>query len=425
MQFSIISLFYAVIVLTVPTVSLLGSTQLAASLPLLTVLSFCTGRPRWKVGGAGRFILVALVLFVAYSTVSTGWSANSVASLERVVKLSAIILIGALLCLQCSELPNFERGLVRSSLVVAFAALSVVLLAVLVSVLVATRIFAFTYGALEPHLNELSRFSAVYAQIAVLAAATFSRGRSGSILAIFALSLAVLALSQLSNTTAFIAIVIGAVSFGLAWHLPRTTALLLGITILVGIAALPWVDIARFLPLEALSHSALHRLAIWEFARDAIAQAPVLGHGLDASRWLPGAQDLLTGKELGGRLRELPQWAVLEHAGATNLPLHPHGLVLQLWLELGAIGAGLFATIMLALLHWIARASIFARDKAALIGLMATSFVIASGSYGAWQSWWVSALFLVAAIGLLSPTVGVRQRDGGRQRSGGHLMGAT
>ena len=67
---------------------------------------------------------------------------------------------------------------------------------------------------------------------------------------------------------------------------------------------------------DAVKLSAGHRLWIWSFAGDRIAERPLTGWGLDASRSIPGGKDPI-------------------RPGETWLPLHPHNASLQLWLELG------------------------------------------------------------------------------------------
>ena len=87
--------------------------------------------------------------------------------------------------------------------------------------------------------------------------------------------------------------------------------------------------------------SAGHRLLIWSFAGDRIAERPLIGWGLDASRAIPGGDDPI-------------------RPGESWMPLHPHNAALQLWLELGVPGAVLFA-----LLAALALARLAARSMAA------------------------------------------------------------
>ena len=135
---------------------------------------------------------------------------------------------------------------------------------------------------------------------------------------------------------------------------------------------------------DAVKFSAGHRLYIWSFARDRIAEHALTGWGLDASRAMPGGGD------------------PIRH-GQTWMPLHPHNAPLQLWLELGVPGAVVFA--LLVALTWLALAEVdWPRPFAAAAGASLTAALVASfASYGVWEEWWLStlwfALFAILVMG--------------------------
>ena len=99
--------------------------------------------------------------------------------------------------------------------------------------------------------------------------------------------------------------------------------------------------VAGDLPVERLPTSALHRMLIWDFTAERIAERPLLGWGMEASRTVPGgrgqpeaaALDRMRVTDPGQR-----RWFAEPHVQI--LPLHPHNGALQLWLELGAVGVG-------------------------------------------------------------------------------------
>jgi O-antigen ligase len=129
--------------------------------------------------------------------------------------------------------------------------------------------------------------------------------------------------------------------------------------------------------------SAGHRLLIWSFAGDRIAERPLTGWGLDASRAIPGGSDPI-------------------RPGEAWMPLHPHNAALQIWLELGIPGAVLFA--LFAALVWGALARVeWPRLFAGAAGAgLAIAFVGCFGTYGIWQEWWLGTmafcLFLVLVM---------------------------
>jgi O-antigen ligase len=126
---------------------------------------------------------------------------------------------------------------------------------------------------------------------------------------------------------------------------------------------------------EAAKQSAEHRLLIWSFVGDRIAERPLAGWGLDAARAIPG----------GGE--------PIRH-GETWLPLHPHNAPLQLWLELGVPGAVLGALLAAQLWRALAAACWPRPFAAAAAGSLAAALVASLGTYGIWQEWWLGTLAL-------------------------------
>ena len=125
---------------------------------------------------------------------------------------------------------------------------------------------------------------------------------------------------------------------------------------------------------DAVKVSAGHRLMIWSFVGDRIAERPLAGWGLDASRAIPGGRDPI-------------------RPGETWLPLHPHNAPLQLWLELGAPGVALAALLVGHLWLGLGAAARWPRLFAAAAGASLFVAILAClATYGIWQEWWLGAL---------------------------------
>ncbi len=145
---------------------------------------------------------------------------------------------------------------------------------------------------------------------------------------------------------------------------------------------------------DSVKLSAGHRLLIWSFVGDRIAEHPLRGWGIDSSRVLPGGRD---------PIRPNQTW----------LPLHPHNAALQIWLELGVPGAVLFA--LLSGWFWLAfgRAEWPRFYAAAAGGSLATAFVASAATYGVWQEWWLDTLAFSLFMGVVMARVaaaGARSR---------------
>jgi O-antigen ligase len=85
------------------------------------------------------------------------------------------------------------------------------------------------------------------------------------------------------------------------------------------------------------------------------------------------------------------------------MPLHPHNAALQVWLELGAPGAALFALLVALVWGALARAEWPPLFAAAAGASLTVAFVGCFATYGIWQEWWLGtlsfSLFLVLVMG--------------------------
>jgi O-antigen ligase len=154
-----------------------------------------------------------------------------------------------------------------------------------------------------------------------------------------------------------------------------------GAKVLVGLVAAPFVlaPLAVLVGVQTGVIAWLHRLVpaswdarlnIWTFAADHIQAHPFRGWGLDASRTFGSA-----------------------------IPLHTHNAQLQLWLELGAIGAALAGVFFCWLAYGVVRLSQRSRSEAAMAAAVLVSYLVIGGlSFGVWQEWWLGlgALSLIA-----------------------------
>ena len=151
-----------------------------------------------------------------------------------------------------------------------------------------------------------------------------------------------------------------------------------------------------------LARSVQHRFQIWMFVAERAKQRPYLGWGLDASRRIPGGN-------------------VPTSLGEAVLPLHPHNAILQIWLELGVPGLVILALLVGALMA--APAGRHAPELSSPLSpavraatILSTS-LIACLAFGIWQNWWVSSLWLTAALVSTFPG---RERE--RERPSGRAV---
>jgi O-antigen ligase len=116
---------------------------------------------------------------------------------------------------------------------------------------------------------------------------------------------------------------------------------------------------------------------------------------MEASRAIPGGTqtfDRATLDRFGlDSERERAAFAV---PSAQRLPLHTHNNALQVWLELGLVGA-VIATALIVAVMLAAGAMPIAP---AALGAAVAAAVTGQLSFGAWQPWWVAAMLFAAVV---------------------------
>jgi O-antigen ligase len=148
--------------------------------------------------------------------------------------------------------------------------------------------------------------------------------------------------------------------------------------------------VARLMPdtvIEATKggHSR-ERIELWQAFSDVARRYPVFGTGFASS------------PHMGNH----PVAAKIDPAYRQMLKIgHPHNAFLQVWVELGAVGALLLSLLVL----WVLRCLAGAPDKIRRVGLitLTSASAIALVSHGAWQGWWISAVALAAALLTVRP----------------------
>jgi O-antigen ligase len=212
-----------------------------------------------------------------------------------------------------------------------------------------------------------------------------------AIIGIIVVSASVLMLSTAAMTAALVSLVVAVA----ARLMPRlvTATLIFGV-VAVGIS-IPLVTptdtqvIALHERAPWIKWSGIHRLLIWRFGADRVAERPLLGWGMDASRAIPGGTE-----NFNDLLPDLHY-----PTAAEAMPLHPHDATLQWQLELGIPGLFLGLSIVAWLAYRIGwKAAFQPGHRAGALALTSACLIIGLLSFGIWQSWWVSTLWLVGAL---------------------------
>ncbi len=190
---------------------------------------------------------------------------------------------------------------------------------------------------------------------------------------------------QTQSAAAVAALAVGAIVFLLVMLWPGWMPRLVAVLLAAGMLFAPLL--VRFGVATPLIHDLAatesawaHRLKIWDYTADLIFQKPLFGWGFDSSRYLNAHGE-----------------------GPTAvMPLHPHNGALQIWLELGAVGAVAATALAIAVCVAIDRVIVGRTQRAGSLAALTSAVTIICLSYGIWQYWWLSALWLAAALTLFS-----------------------
>lgn len=167
-------------------------------------------------------------------------------------------------------------------------------------------------------------------------------------------------------------------------------ALFCGLGILAIHILAPFIATAlyRLVPREAIESLSMAvaqhpfhsiRIDIWWAYAQQVLEAPIFGHGLEASKW---ANEAYVGSDpvmLG----------VLSYG-------HPHSISLQIWYELGLVGVTLSSGLIVFLFRQILRLPDHQQKVA--VAIIAGVWTVAYVSHGAWQHWWWALVGIIIVL---------------------------
>lgn len=358
----------------------LGMAPLAGCVAIVSLLA--TTRERlWRqvLGHPGASVTL---LLLAWMLITTAWTLHAQDALSLFARTAVLIAGGtALTAMLLAGGPARPQRLAQT-VVAGFALLVMFLAFELVSEGLLVRTALPERYAHEPWIYVVVSRGTVFMALMMWPTllAVRALGYRSGIVIVIATALAIAWLTDHGATK--IAVAAGLITLALVYWLGRRAVVFIGslpVALIVSAPLWPhallaphaWPVIADWLKL-----SAVHRLYIWQFVAERVRERPLFGWGFDASRDIPGG-DALT------------------PIGVPALSLHPHNAALQVWLELGAVGAALFALIVAMIVRHMAQSNVDRLTQAAAAAALSTSFTVASLSFGIWQSWWVGSVVLM------------------------------
>jgi O-antigen ligase len=364
--------------LVVPLLMVVSNRSIHATGPICFVLAFVALQYRQGIDfqalrtRATGLLGILLMALTAWSVLSTAWAPDRAWSFLLSARLVGLLLTGWLGFVSIPRLfpPDATR----------FLALGVAGASYLILIALGLAPLVVKQASLEAQLYIFNRPLDVLVLLCWPAAYWLvQRRRPFAAMALGALLMATVIHSYAGSAT--FGLFCGGIGLLLAMLAPRTAFWMIAIAVVAAVIGSPTVlpHVNDWLPnsFETLlrSVSARTRGDIWHWFGIAYRAHWLVGYGLDASRML-------------GRLPEVAAFPP-ESAEALKY-IHPHNAVLQVWVELGLIGAMLLLGLMLALLYRLWRVT--ARLRPFVLAAFCSGFSIALVSHGAWQEWWLAAI---------------------------------
>ena len=381
---------FAVTILLYPLVAVFSP---KAMVPLLVLpalaLLFVKGNRGAVLRALPPVVTGLLAVLAAWSLVTIWWAPAPLDSLQLWFRVVGIGLCGMALIAAAAKVSAADRRLLTNAFVASGWFFVVLFGFELLTVGSLSRLALSVWNLLTPWDSEpprpyllLLQSSAALAVFAWPCMLAIARRTSTRAAMLFALAVAALLLAQ-NMEASLVAFATGIVVFGGVYKARRwgIAAFLAGL-LLVNLALAQYAF--EFVALEQrdgitliLSESTKERLYIIDFVYERINQYPVSGWGFDGSRAI--GQDTLSG-----------------FGADKSIPLHPHNLWAQTWLELGAVGLVLVIALVAAVSMRLA-AGPLGRASVSTAAL-ASYLLIGNISYGMWQNWWLAIAWLSAGF---------------------------
>lgn len=386
---------FGIAALLIPPVAVLVPLGLAPLLALLAAALVAVEPRRALAASRAHAALAALLaLLAAWAALSALWSPIPAHSFLEGLRFLAISAAGLVVFALAPTLTPAERRRAGYLLLAGIAIAIAVLQFEHATDGIIARRFHREDAILYAWIARYDRGATLLLLVLWPASALLWAERRRAALAVLVLATAATILEYHSRATT-VALAAAPLLAAVGWRAPRSlalglTALLLLLGIALPLAAPGGEGIARIQQtMPFVPESGIHRLGIWRFSADRIAERPIFGWGMDAARAIPGGHTPIS-------LLYPPVRLTLY---AEALPLHPHDAPLQWRLELGIPGL-LLASAAVGLALWrLASASAWPPwRRAAAFAYAVSGLMIALVSFGIWQSWWLSALWLGAAL---------------------------
>jgi O-Antigen ligase len=378
-----------------PTVGLLAGPSYSSMIIGLAVAQLVFGVAAGRgVPSVDRSFATLAGLFLALCWVSVAWSIVPRESIRGALGLTGVLV--AMLVVQAGRYDRPEA---------AAMLFRVLYIAMLVGIAVACVDMALHYPleslvSTKPGVHAATKYNRGFDYLVLIAwpvmARLWERRRWWDVGALV-VAIGVMLTVTLSEA-ARAAVATGVIVLVLAWAAPRlvaggftwvVAALVAVLPVALNLLAARRAELARF-----LKPSGMSRLEIWDYMTARVFEHPIRGWGLLSAKHLPIHAD------------ELARYTYIDARG-----IYPHNQWLELWVELGALGAALGLAFALLVLWRVRRLPRPVQPFA--YAAFTSAMTVASVNYEVTTDSWWSALAATAVLfGILGRHAGDTGRSG-------------
>lgn len=338
--------------------------------------------PALRIEDEDRPALIVLFALLIWAAVSTVWSPFRPPSVEKTTVLKLALELPLYWSLVCGARRADERLRRRARAVLAwgFGLFGLMLIAeTFTAGAVYQRVRDVAYTPMRPDVAQAKLGHATFVMTALMPLAALGAPvRMRPWLALAMVVGAGCAAIAFKSDAPVIALVLAPAVGLAAWRWPSATPRAMATVAAVFFLGAPlavWA-VRRFADYGAIERavplSYAQRMGYWSHAVDWIGDRPLRGWGLDASRMF-----------------------------APGIELHPHDGALQVWLELGVVGAVAAAAFWSVTLLRLVRPRRHA-VAAATAACAAVYLLFGAINFGIWQEWWLALGALIATLAALN-----------------------
>ena len=376
--------FIEILIIIFPIIAVVSPKLLAFVLPVVGLLYSIFYLVKYKslpFKNLDLRVITILMIFFAFAACSYFWSVNPENSIEKVIKTVLAITTSVFIIAIILEKQSVEPFYVTKYMPISVIIASIILL---IETYFGYPIYHTVRNIPYDEIVAPARINSSVVAVSVLIWPAIYIAWQNKKLPIIA-SIAILATIMVFSSdtqTAMLGLILSSIAFLIATKLPKLLLKTIAILTFVGILLSPWIAqlLYNYPPsifVNWSSASAAPRMEVWDYVARYALNSPIYGWGIEATR----------------NIHDFQSAKIFYQVTEVN---HPHNFAIQLWIELGAIGAILGSVFIYLFTNMILRVNV---DK---LKFLTASFVnilvINLFGYGMWQGWLIGLELMLIFI---------------------------